>query len=532
MTRRRRASVPPAPTGTAAPVVLSPAQRGYFYGTATVAGAAVMIIEILGAKMLAPFFGTSHFVWTAQIAVTLVALAAGYYAGGRWADSGPRPARLFAAILGAALAVVLATAAVAPVSGWALSLSLAAGSFMASLLLFFVPLFLLAMCGPFLIRVLADDLGSVGGHAGRIGAVSTVGSFVGTLLVGYLLIPRLGNARIMHLTATALALCAAGYFVVWGRRRPRAGAIGTAVLAFVIGQQAVSADARPPAFEHTRELFRGNSNFGQVQVLESKDGASRLYLNDYLVQNGYDPRTKQSTSVFTYALRALARGYTEKLERVLCIGLGVGIVPRELARDGARVEVVEINPAVVPVARDYFHFDPAKVQVTIDDGRHYVRVAAARTYDAVILDAFLGDSSPTHLMTREAFAEIARVLKPGGVLVINSYGNAVGDEAMFSGSLARTLAAAFPAVKVHDVGLGNVFFVASPSPLRPFVARLDAREVHPQAEIWVFRTLEHGRVPEYPGGMLLTDDFNPMDYHDARHRESIRRALLQRARLY
>src|SRR5512145_753313 len=99
MTRRRRASAPPAPTGAAATVVLSPAQRGYFYATATVAGAAVMIIEILGAKMLAPFFGTSHFVWTAQIAVTLVALAAGYYAGGRWADSGPRPARLFAAIL-------------------------------------------------------------------------------------------------------------------------------------------------------------------------------------------------------------------------------------------------------------------------------------------------------------------------------------------------------------------------------------------------------------------------------------------------
>ena len=72
----------------AAPLALG--LRRYLYFTAATTGAAIMIVEILGAKMLAPYLGTSHFVWTAQIAVTLVALAIGYYAGGRLVDRSPQ----------------------------------------------------------------------------------------------------------------------------------------------------------------------------------------------------------------------------------------------------------------------------------------------------------------------------------------------------------------------------------------------------------------------------------------------------------
>jgi len=115
---------------------LSAGLRRYIFFTATVTGAAIMIIEILGAKMLAPYVGTSHFVWTAQIAATLVALSAGYYVGGRMADHSPRLGRLYVCILLAAIYVAISIGVIEPVSFWCLQFPLAAGSLLASSFLF------------------------------------------------------------------------------------------------------------------------------------------------------------------------------------------------------------------------------------------------------------------------------------------------------------------------------------------------------------------------------------------------------------
>src|SRR5438876_6550508 len=178
-----------------------------------------MIVEILGAKMLAPFVGTSHFVWTAQIAVTLVALAAGYYAGGRLVDRSPRPGPLYLWITVAAAYLCLAVLVVEPVAYWCLeNFRLALGSLVASAFLFFVPLALLAMVGPFFVRLLTVAVSGVGGNVGRLTAISTVGSVIGTILIGYILIPFLPNSLTMFLTAGFLFLVCALYFVFWNRR--------------------------------------------------------------------------------------------------------------------------------------------------------------------------------------------------------------------------------------------------------------------------------------------------------------------------
>src|SRR5208337_1098308 len=168
--------------------------RFYLYVTAGLTGAAVMIVEILGAKILAPWFGTSHFVWTAQIAVTLMALAAGYYAGGRLVTGSARLGRLYGAIVIAAAYLALATALREWIAYLFLPLPLAAGSLLSSVFLFFPPLGMLAMTGPFLVRVLTSAVSEVGGNVGRLTSVSTMGSFAGTLAIGYILIPLLPNS--------------------------------------------------------------------------------------------------------------------------------------------------------------------------------------------------------------------------------------------------------------------------------------------------------------------------------------------------
>ena len=124
--------------------------------------------------------------------------------------------------------------------------------------------------------------------------------------------------------------------------------------------------------------------------------------------------------MFTYMLEGLARVYAPRLDDALCIGMGIGIVPRDLAASGSRVDVVEINPAVIEAARDYFDLDTSNIRVIEGDGKWYLN-ETEKKYDAVILDAFSGEGSPSHLMSVEAFLAARRVLKPDGILVINTF---------------------------------------------------------------------------------------------------------------
>ncbi len=505
--------------------------RRFLYCTAAVTGGAIMIVEILGAKMLAPYVGTSHFVWTAQIAVTLVALAAGYYAGGRLVDQSPHLGRLYAAILFAGVYLGGTTLAVRPVAYWCLDFSLPVGSLLASGFLFFVPLALLAMVGPFLVRVITSSVTGVGGNVGRLTALSTLGSFSGTILIGYVLIPLLPNSFTMLLTACLLFLVVVIYFFGWGRRSPnRVGVVIAVVVGLGLGSAGIEADQRV-TFRDAVELHRANSNFGLLQVLDSQSTSYRLYLNDYLVQNTYDPLTKQSMSMFTYLLHDLARAYTPDLRRALCIGLGVGIVPMQFAREGIAVDVVEINPAVAPVARQYFDCDPGRFNLVIDDARHFVNRTTNR-YDTIILDAFLGDSSPSHLMTREAFDAMRQVLLPGGTLVINCFADFRPQHDFFGASLDKTLKDVFRSVQIHALNEGNVFFVASDQPELAVRHEPDFSQVHPVARAQVEAAFGSLAAANPRHGLVLTDDYNPVEFYDAANREAIRRRLAQSLRTF
>lgn len=509
-------------------MLLSPGLRGFLYVTAMITGAVVLVIEILGAKMLTPWFGSSHFVWTAQITITLLALAAGYYLGGWLADRYGQLPLMYGGLVAAAAYLSLTVLIRSKLAAACLGLNLALGSIVASLGLFFVPLTLLAAVGPYFVRLLARSMHDVGRSVGRLSALGTVGSVLGVLLTSYVLIPYVGDSVALLGTGAVLIGVAGLYFVVWGRDDRGAGlAAGIAGVAAVLALVALRRESESGLSTHV-ELERANSHFGTMQVLETRDGRMRVYLNDNLTQNTYDPHRKQSLSMFTYALHELSKGYSPQLKRALCLGMGVGIAPRQLAADGVSVDVVEINPRVVPLAQRWFDFDPAQVNLVIDDARHFLRTAT-ETYDTVQLDAFLGDSSPSHLMTREAFSEILRVLNPGGTLVINSFADFTPGRNFFGASLHRTLKSVFAQVRVHVSPGGNVFFVASNGSALEFRMPSNLAYVHP----WVRPQLEAAVSKPVPvedaTGLVLTDDFNPVDYFDAPNREATRRLLARGA---
>jgi predicted membrane-bound spermidine synthase len=522
---RKHSLVKTTPEPAAQPS-LSTGLRRYLYLTAAVTGAAIMVVEILGAKMLSPYVGTSHFVWTAQIAVTLIALACGYYVGGRLADRSQNLGWLYWAILGGAAWLALTVVICEPVAYWCLDFNLAVGALLASAILFFVPLALLAITGPFLVRVITASVTGVGGNVGRLTSLGTVGSFVGTLLIGYLMLPRMHNSAAMYLTAMSLVVVCTGYFGFFARRRI-GPLVAVLVLVVAAGFSKPSTALRSGVYE---QRFFGNSHFGQLRVLDRVEGAPvRYLLNDNLYQNGYDLETKQSVFTFTYMLAGLARAYTTNINDVLCIGMGIGVVPMDFARQGAQVDVVEINPAVVPVATNFFGLEPARLrQLAIDDGRHFLN-RCSRQYDVVVLDAFLGDSSPSHLMTKEAFQSMKRVLRPGGTLVINAFADLADGRDFFAASLEKTLKSVFPGVRIH-LGGGQVYIAAMNRPEPEFVNQPNVAGIHPNALNMVRDALAHtgAAIPEH--GIVLTDDYNPVEYYDAHNRERIRRELAMGAR--
>lgn len=499
---------------------MSPALRQFVYFTAAITGAAIMVIEILGAKLLSPYVGTSHFVWTAQIAVTLVALACGYYIGGTIADRKQQLSVLYSAILGAAVYTSLTLLVIEPVAYWALDFNLALGSLVASAILFFVPLCLLAMTGPFLVRMITASVKNVGGNVGRLTALGTLGSFAGTMLVGYVVIPLLPNSVTLYLTALCLGVLALCYFLFFRRS---AAVKALAVGALFIGPGWFFA-SQHHSYDRVIERFRGNSYFGLLQVLDSKKGDVRYYLNDTLVQNTYAPDTHQSVSVFTYMLAGMAETYTTNVQSVLCIGMGIGIVPMHFAQKGAQVDVVEINPQVVPVAQKWFDFDKTKVRLTIDDARHYLN-RCTNQYDAVVLDAFLGDSSPSHLMTKEAFHSMRKVLRPGGVLVINMFGEVEPGKDYFAASLNKTLRSVFKGVRLHGLGDGAIFFTAADTENTGFLNPVTLDWVHPSVREEYSQLMASSLSTDPESGRVLTDDYNPVEFRDARNREVTRRRL-------
>jgi MFS family permease len=170
-------------------------KKRYLYVVVFISGAAVLAIEILGTRILGPFYGVSLFLWSALITVTLIALSAGYAVGGRWADKGPKFARLLYLLVGAGIWILAIPILKHPVLVIAEPFGLRIAVLVAAFILFVPPLTLLGMVSPYAIRVRASSLDEVGRTAGDLYAISTVGSVVSALLTGFILIPNIGVSR-------------------------------------------------------------------------------------------------------------------------------------------------------------------------------------------------------------------------------------------------------------------------------------------------------------------------------------------------
>ncbi|MGH8618301.1 MAG: spermidine synthase [Burkholderiales bacterium] len=519
------------------------------YAIVFATGAAILALELLASRIMTPYFGVSLFIWTGILSITLVALAAGYWWGGRLtARRGhTRPVGqltfLYAMMPGAASLAIVAACLLYPFAFQPLArMDLVVGAFAACVILLFVPLATTSAMNPLLVAIrVADGATSAGdAGAGRVFFISTLGSVAGVAVTAFGLIPNFSTFTATLMVAAGLAALTLAIAVRPPHPLPsraRVAALGgTALalsLALLAGGNALLQwqwPARYGAREWQRETTY-HSMFGTVQILKSvpeADGSfRRMYFQDGITQNtvGSDGR---SLSLYTYMLDALIRSYRPDAKRVLALGLGAGIVPRTLVARGVEVTVVEIDPAAVQAARQTFAL-PDEVNVVLEDARTYLQ-RCRRPYDVVVVDLFAGDGVPEYLVTKDFFNDLKRCTGDHGVAVFNTFAD-LQFPRPYAHFLA-TLRAALPAIVLYrpdypGVAHVNSFVVAAaqrlPEPVQvslldmpetfsPVIADMLARPRPLDREL-----LEHSRQ--------VTDALNPVSIDfargQARHRKGV-----------
>lgn len=496
--------------------------------TAGITGALVMVVEVLGARVIGPFFGVSLFVWTALISVTLLALALGYAFGGWLADRRPQPERLYLLIAAAGLWLVILPFFKAAVLEAMVPAGLRLGTFLSATLLFGPPLFLLGCVSPYILRIAAFDLARLGRTAGLLYAISTAGSFLGAAGTGFYLLGSLGVIATLRLAGALLILLAAAFFLQAGRWR-QGLALTIGLLPLFWSPDAATA-ARTADGTGVRIVWARDSFYGAVKVVEYQGTAlrTREMTIDGLIQGGIDTANGQSIYEYAYLLERLPLAIHPQGKSALMVGLGTGVVPRALARRGLAVDVVELDPQVLAAARRHFEF-PTAIPVVIEDARTFLS-RPGKAYDYLLIDVFNGDTTPGYLLSREALRAVKTHMTADGILAFNLVGSTDPVEGMLPSILA-TLREQFREVRIQaadtdgDATSGNFIVLAADRSL-DFAQVPDRAQIHPLAASVAELLLRPASPVGHTNAQVLTDDFNPLDLRDTRLKEQVRRELI------
>ncbi|MCZ6531269.1 MAG: fused MFS/spermidine synthase [Chloroflexi bacterium] len=435
------------------------------------AGMTTLAIEITAARLLGTVFGTSNIVWANIIGLILIYLAAGYFIGGRWADRSPYADTFYRIIAWGAFTAglvplisrpVLRQAAVAV---QALDAAIMVGSFISVLVLFVVPITLLGCVSPFAIRLSITETAKAGRTSGRVYAVSTVGSILGTFLPVLWLIPTIGTARTFLLFSLVLLLMALGglAFESGARRMLRYAWMPIALIG--LSALALSGPIKDGS------LYETESSYNYIQVVEN-DGVRLLYLNEglaehsiYLPEEGAPPYGYGTWEMFLVApFFNPAPVELDDLGRVGLIGLAGGTIAKQYSEIFGPVPIDgwEIDPEIIRVGREYFDMNEPNLNAIVADGRTGLE-QSEHLYSVIAIDAYRAPYIPWELTSVEFFQNVADHLEDRGVLAIN-VGRTAEDRRLIE-ALAGTIQAVFPSVYLVDVpGSFNSLLYATREP--------------------------------------------------------------------
>jgi spermidine synthase len=471
-------------------------------------GSSTLGAEIAAARLIAPFFGDSTIVWANTIAIVLVALSIGYWFGGRLADRHPHLGGL--CVLVVAASVLLGVVPI--VAGPFLSLSvdafdsLSVGTFAGSLLgvlaLVAVPVLMLGAVSPWAIRLKLRAVEDSGETAGRMYAISTVGSLVGTFASSLLLIPLVGTQRTFLIFALLIALVA---LLGLNWRWAAAPLLLAALIAIPPGT--IKGDAGDG-----RVVYETETEYQYARVVQFPDGVRRLELNEgQAIHSIYRANTVLTGNYWDGLLVDPFAALRSPPKRVAMLGTAAGTTPRAYQHylPDTTVDAVEIDGELLDIGRRYFGLRPGpKLNAITADARPFLRRATER-YDVIMVDAYRQPYIPFYLTTKEFFALARDRLAPGGVVAIN-VGHPENSDRLEK-VLSATLRSVFGNVARDPMEPTNTILMGSDAPLSS--GRLLEAAGSLDSDLRGPATRAAARLrPALGGGKVYTDDKAPVEW--------------------
>ena len=398
-----------------------------------------MAIELAGAKMVAPFYGTSLYVWASVLAVTLGGLSTGYFLGGWGTYRYPAMKVLIGVLLAGTVLICIMPLLALKIMPATNGLGLRMGSLVSCTLFMFPPLVCMGMVSPAIIHISNQELKGTGRTAGTIYGISTVGGIIMTLLMGFFLLPDWGIRNSVYLTAVLLGSMVV-MLVLLSRTFRFWATAGALVIAFSF--LAAGTPFTGPEVSG-KYVYRSEGMLGQIAVFQFAEPDTgdfvRLLMVNQITQTYVcmtDPPVSDAN--YTHRIATLA-GLKPAGAKALLIGMGGGSIATELKNMGFLLDIVELDSRMFSVAKDYFAFDPRGVREFVDDGRHFIRSVTDK-YDIVVIDVCNGEIQPNHMFTQESCRELKKILSPDGVILINFPGYIYGKRGRGGRSLMKTLA--------------------------------------------------------------------------------------------
>jgi spermidine synthase len=442
----------------------------YLYVAVFTSGMCTLGIELSAQRLIGNVFGASNLVWANVIGLILLYLTIGYFIGGRWADRSPKLSTFYQIIIWGAFINAFVPLIARPIvtiaanAFFGVEAGLAFGSFVVILILFSVPITLLGCVSPFAIRLAVVDADKAGSVSGRIYAISTLGSLLGTFLPNLVLIPAVGTFATFLVFATILfTIGMIGLWRVQGMKTLRWlwMPLVIAVLALLVRLN----DPLRAAGANSTLLYEGESAYNYIQVQEDNNGFRYLYLNEGQgIHSEWHPQQiayQRTWDFFLIGPYFNVPHTPDDVQSMAIVGLAGGTIARQYTYVYGDIPIdgIEIDPLIIEVGREYFGMDMPNLTTYAQDGR-YMLNRLDRQYSIIGIDAYRPPYIPWHLTTVEFFQEVRARLTEDGVAVIN-VGRTQTDRRLVD-AMTSTMLEVFPSVHAMDVPLSfNTILVAT-----------------------------------------------------------------------
>lgn len=413
-------------------------------------GALVLIVELVAVRVIAPYFGTSYFVWTSIIGVILASLSFGYWWGGKLADQKPSLSKLSKVVFMASIMILFAALFQHPVLSFTSNLSsdLRLSSLVASLILFSPVSILFGIVSPYIVKLEITSLKSGGSAVGKVFAAGTIGSIVGVFATGYILIGAFGSTKLLIFCA---AICLLNSFILERSTWLLSRVVVLLFTLILIFSELISISALGKG--QIADIDTTYSRYIVNRVTDTNNDVLLLQTDSRSAQSGIS--LKNPTQLLFEYIQAfeIYKLFNQNPSRIAIIGGGANIYPFHLGRElpNTTIDTIEIDPALKKITDQYFlKFDKSNVNTINADGRIFVNETSNK-YDVFFIDAFTGTNVPFQLTTLEFVTNLKNTLNQDGLVIANLISLSDPSKQKFLESIYTTYSERFANVGIYAV---------------------------------------------------------------------------------